>query len=134
MAGRIYVLLTWTTRNREPLITPDVDALLMRLLPRVAKAHRTAVLALGIVSDHVHIVLRLPLQFDIPRLAQGLEGSSSRIANRDGIANPRLAWADGYDVRSIGVRSVQDARDYVRNQKFRHGLLKRTDLDQGGAS
>jgi REP element-mobilizing transposase RayT len=124
LASRVYVLLTWTTRERQPLVTSQVEALLTRLLPRIARAHQANTLALGMVPDHVHMVLRLPLQIDIPRLVQALKGASSRIANRDHVADPRLAWANGYDLRSISVRALADVRAYVRNQKLRHGIVQ----------
>jgi REP element-mobilizing transposase RayT len=123
MAGRIYVLLTWTTRARQPLITAEVEVLLTTLLSTIAKRHNARVLAIGIVPDHVHMLLRLPLVLDVPKLVQGLKGASARIANRDGVATTRLAWAGGYDLRSIGLRGLNDARRYVREQKRRHGIL-----------
>jgi hypothetical protein len=32
----------------------------------------------------------------------------------------RLQWAAGYDFRSLGVRDLQRAIDYVRNQPRHH--------------
>jgi hypothetical protein len=75
----------------------------------------------GIVADHVHLVLELPRRFDISRLVQGLKGASARIANREGLM-PRapLRWAEGYDVRSVGVRQLPRALAYVQGQAARH--------------
>lgn len=123
MACRVYVLLTWTTYGREPLVTAEVEALLTRLLPRIARRQGATPLALGIVPDHVHLLLRLPLEVDFPRLAQALKGATARIANREGVAKTKLRWASGYDLRSVGVREVHTAREYVRSQKRRHGYV-----------
>src|SRR5436309_12107534 len=76
---------------------------------------------LGIVRNHVHLVLELPPHVDIPRLMQGLKGASARIANRDGLMpRARLRWADGYDLRSVGVRQLAGALRYVRTQGEHH--------------
>ncbi len=97
MPVHLYVHLTWTTLRRLPL------------------------LELGIVSNHVHAILQLPPVIDIPRLVQGLKGASARIANRDGLMpRARLRWADGYDLRSVSVRQLEDARRYVRTQAEHH--------------
>ncbi|PYP53853.1 MAG: hypothetical protein DMD45_00665 [Gemmatimonadetes bacterium] len=58
----------------------------------------TRLIELGIVRNHVYLVLELPPRVDIPRLVQGLKGASARIANRDGVM-PRapLRWASGCD-------------------------------------
>ena len=104
-----------------PIIHPTAAAFLRRVLPEIACRHETRVIELGIVRNHVHMVLELPPRFDIPRLVQALKGASARIANRDGIMpRARLRWADGYDLRSLGVRDLRRAIRYARIQPLRH--------------
>src|SRR5438552_14467016 len=50
---RLYVHLTWTTLQRQPLINHGVADFLRRFLPREAKRHGARLLASGIVADHV---------------------------------------------------------------------------------
>src|SRR6266487_1165676 len=121
MPVRLYALLTWTTLRRLPLIHAGAGAFLRRVLPEIARRHGTRLIALGIVRNHVHLVLELPSQVDIPRLVQGLKGASARLANRDGVM-PRapLRWAEGYDLRSVGVRQLGTVLAYVENQAARH--------------
>ncbi len=86
---------------------------------------------MGIVSNHVHLIIALSPQPDIPRLVQGLKGASARIANRDGyMPRARLQWATGYDFRSLGVRDLQRAIAYVRDQDRRHPELA---IEESGA-
>src|SRR6058998_3674800 len=121
MPVRLYALLTWTTLRRLPLIHPGAAAFLQRLLPKIAHRHATRILEIGIVRNHVHLVLELPPLVDVPRLVQGLKGASARIANRDGVMpRAKLQWASGYDLRSLGVRDVRRAITYVRSQDQRH--------------
>src|SRR5881397_1629315 len=124
MPARLYAHLTWTTLQRQPLINAGVADFLRRFLPREASRHGTRVLALGIVTDHVHLVLRLPPVINIPRLVQGLKGASARLVNRDGLT-PRapLRWAEGYDLRSVGVRQLRTVIEYVGRQTQRHPEL-----------
>src|SRR6266496_2573931 len=121
MPVRIYALLTWTTLRRLPLIHGAAAAFLRRALPEIARRHDTRVIELGVVRNHVHVVIELPSRIDIPRLVQGLKGASARIANRDGVMpRAKLQWATGYDLRSLGIRDVRRAITYVRNQDQRH--------------
>jgi REP element-mobilizing transposase RayT len=121
MPVRLYALLTWTTLRRLPLIHAGAASYLRQMLPAIARRHGVRVVEIGMVSDHVHLVLELPPRPDIPRLVQGLKGASARIANRDGVM-PRapLRWANGYDLRSVGVRDLRRAIAYVRAQSARH--------------
>jgi len=124
MPVRLYGLLTWTTLRRLPLIHHSLATFLRRLLPRIAERHDVRVVEIGIVSNHVHVIVELSPRPDIPRLVQGLKGASARIANRDGyMPRARLQWAAGYDFRSLGVRDLQRAIAYVRGQAQRHPEL-----------
>jgi len=121
MGTRLYVHLTWTTLDRAPSITAAVRDFLDRFLRQEAARHGARPLAVGMVNDHVHLILELPPVYDLPRLVQGLKGASARIANRDGHAGPRpLQWTAGYDARSVGVGGLDAAIRYVESQGVRH--------------
>ena len=121
MPVRLFAHAVWTTFARLPLIDESIATFLRRFLATEASRHGARVVELGIVRDHVHLVLELPATFDVPRLMQGLKGASARIANRDGIAgHESLRWAQGYDLRSIGVGQLRRVIAYVQGQNGRH--------------
>ena len=138
MPVRLYAHLTWTTLRRLPLLNPEVASFLHRFLRIEAKRHGVHVLETGIVANHVHAIIQLPAVVDIPRLVQGFKGASARIANRDGLM-PRahLRWADGYDLRSVGIRQLPSAVRYVRTQADRHpglAIVLQDDTRRGSPS
>lgn len=121
MGVQLYSHLTWTTLNRVPSITGPVRDFLDRFLRQQAIRHGAHPLAVGMVNDHVHMIVELPPTYDLPRLIQGLKGASARIANRDGHASRRpLQWTPGYDARSVGVGQLAAAIRYVEDQPSRH--------------
>ncbi len=71
MPVRIYAHLTWTTFARLPLVDQPVAVLLRRFLLGEAKRHGARVVEVGILRDHIHLILELPAAFDVPRLVQG---------------------------------------------------------------
>ena len=124
MHVRIYAHLSWTTFARAPLIRERVAEFLCRFLIEETTRHGARVIEIGVVSDHVHILLELPATFDVPRLVQGLKGASARLANRDGLAqHTPLQWAQGYDLRSVGVEQLRRVAEYVRGQERKHGAV-----------
>ncbi len=60
MPVRIYAHLSWTTWGRLPLIDKTVADFLLRFLLGEAKRHGARVIEIGVVPDHVHILLELP--------------------------------------------------------------------------
>jgi REP-associated tyrosine transposase len=123
MPVRIYAHLTWTTFGRLPLIDNAVAAFLEKFLAAECQRHGARMLAVGVVRDHVHLLLELPAAFNIARLVQGLKGASARLANRDGIVrHESLRWAQGYDLRSVGPRQLGSVEAYVKNQAIHHSV------------
>jgi len=122
MPVRIYAHLSWTTFAGAPLIHERVAEFLCRFLLEETTRHGARAIEIGVVRDHVHMLLELPAALDVPRLVQGLKGASARLANRDGIAgHTPLQWAQGYDLRSVGVEQLRRVAEYVREQEQRHG-------------
>jgi putative transposase len=117
-----YVLMTWTTYERRPLITQRIAVFLGEILPGIARSHGANLLETGMVNDHVHVLLRLPPRYDLPRLAQKLKGTTARMVNRERLADDAqpFHWARGYDVRTVGLRGLNDAKEYLRGQFMRH--------------
>ena len=122
MPVHIYAHLSWTTWARLPLISQAVAEFLLRFLLAEAKRHGARVVEIGVVPNHVHMLLELPASYDVPRLVQGLKGASARLANRDGFSrNKSLRWETGYDLRSVGIKQLPQVANYVRLQELKHG-------------
>jgi len=122
---RIYAHLSWTCWARLPLIDEPVAAFLQPFLLAEAKRHGARIIEIGVVPNHVHLLLELPPAYDVPRLVQGLKGASARLANRDGHArNESLRWDAGYDLRSVGLKQLPHVANYIRHQELKHGSPK----------
>ena len=118
MRHRIFSHVAWTTRARIPMIDRELAEYLAELLPRIAGEERAELLALGIVTTHVHALVRINPKTEIPRLLQRLKGSSAFLAKKE--RNRVLQWAPGYNLESVGAGSLATARKYVANQHERH--------------
>ena len=122
MRHRLYVHIVWTTRHREPLIDGRVARFLVAFLPSVARQERASILELGMVNDHVHLLVLFNPTTSLPRLVQRLKGGSAVLANREGHARRGhpLHWAKGYNVETVSPKSVCRVRDYIQNQPGHH--------------
>ena len=121
MVSGLYVHIVWTTRDRQPLITPAVADFLRHFLPAVARQESCEILELGIVSDHLHILAFLHPTTYVPRLLQRLKGGAAVVAWKEGVTPwAALKWARGYSIHSVSRRNLDAVRDYVRSQPARH--------------
>ena len=120
MRHRIYAHLVWTTRDRARLIDRRAATFLNRFLRDVARQERALVLEVGIVQNHLHLLIRQHPLTNVPRLLQRLKGGSAIIGDREHHTSVPLRWARGYTIESVSRHSLAGARAYVRNQAKRH--------------
>ena len=122
MFHQLYYHVVWTTRDRRPTITRDVAVFLDRVLRSIANQERALILELGMVTTHVHLLIRAHPMTAISRLLQRLKGASSALAARE-LGLPRehqLRWAQGYTIQTVSRSMVGVVSEYVRHQPERH--------------
>ncbi len=136
---RLYFHLVWATKERRPLLIPEIEAEVYGYI--IGKSHAQGVIVhcIGGVEDHVHLVVSIPPKVSIADYVKSVKGSSAHHINhgrfRDRVT---LRWQGGYGVFSMGSKQVTEAIAYVRNQKEHHrngtliGLLEQDEDDDNG--
>src|SRR6478735_4224023 len=118
MRHRLFYHLVWTTRGRASLIYLEGAHFLCRNLRPMAQQHRAEVLEIGMVSTHIHLLLRAGPLTDLSKMVGQMKGATSRIAKQEWVA--ALSWADGYDLETVSPGDEMKIRHYLRAQPFRH--------------
>ena len=117
---RTYYHLVWTTKNREPLITPEIEPRLYAYLVHKAAELGAFIYVINGWTDHVHIIVAIPPHVSVSDLVKHLKGASSHDLNQQGL-DFRFAWQRGYGALTLGQRQRPDAELYVQRQKEHHG-------------
>jgi REP element-mobilizing transposase RayT len=113
--------IVWTTRDRQPIIEAALAEFLADNLAVIIRQERARLIELGIVSTHLHLLLRLHPTTELPRLIQRLKGGTAARANHHRLPGRRvLRWARGYNVDSVNHRALEIAGRYVRDQHLHH--------------
>ena len=118
MRHRILYHIVWVTRERASLIDAPAADFLCRTIRKLAREHRSVILEIGMVSTHIHVLIRSHPLADLPKMIGRMKGVTSRLAKAEEIAP--LAWADGYDIESVSPGDDAKLRHYLRAQPFRH--------------
>jgi putative transposase len=69
----------FATKERRPLITPELQARLWPYLGGIARESRMKALAVGGVEDHVHILLSIPSTLSVAKAVQLLKGKLLQV-------------------------------------------------------
>ena len=135
---RSYAHLIWTTKGRQPWITPSVEPqLYAHMVDSVAKIG-CYVYAVNGLPDHVHVVLAIPPKHSVAYVVQMLKGSTAHFINH--VLRPdeyHFQWQRGYGYLTLGQTQLERAVAYVEKQKDHHAQnttnrwLERTGEEDG---
>jgi putative transposase len=95
---------------------------LERSIRATGQEHHALVHAVGIMPDHVHVVISIPPSIAVSTLIGRLKGSSSHLLNNRGPMTDGVpfAWQGEYGVLSFHEKDLAGVMDYVNNQPARH--------------
>ena len=110
----------WATKERRPLIKPELQSRLWPYLGGVARENKMKALVVGGVADHVHVLLSIPSTLSVAKSIQLLKGNSSKWIHDTFTQNWDFEWQEGYGAFSIGISGVADTIHYIQTQEEHH--------------
>ncbi len=116
---KILVHVTFSTKNRAPLIAPSLEPDLYGYIGGICRRMDSPLLAIGGVSDHLHMLVSLGKSASVADLMLNVKRDTSRWV-KERTDNDSFYWQDGYFAFSIGESAVNSLRAYIANQKDHH--------------
>ncbi|MBI2980866.1 MAG: IS200/IS605 family transposase [Deltaproteobacteria bacterium] len=117
---RLYFHLIWTTKNRELLISTDVEKALYPFLLQKTRELGAQLLALNGTDDHLHFLVKLPPKMAPAKFVKDIKGSSSHFLSQKSGLNVVFKWQAGYGIFSVGTKEIPFIRAYIQKQKEHH--------------
>ena len=114
---RIHV---FSTKNRQPMITPEVEPELYAYIAGTAKNLDSRCLTIGGTSNHVHLLVSQSKNIALSHLMEEIKKSSSKWIKTKATALRSFGWQDGYGAFTIGQSQVEALKHYIAVQKERH--------------
>ena len=115
-----YFHCVWSTKERKPLITADLEQRLWPYMGGIARDNGFKALAVGVVANHVQLLLSLPGSLAVAKAVQLSKGGSSKWIHDVFPEHRTFAWQEGYGAFSIGVSQLDPTVLYIHNQKEHH--------------
>jgi putative transposase len=112
--------VTFSTKRRLPLITPDLEARLLPYLGGIARELGGALLVSNSVVDHVHLLVALPPTIATSEAVGKLKGSSSKWIHETFPEARSFAWQRGFGAFTVSRSNVPGVARYIEGQKEHH--------------
>ena len=116
----ILVHLIFSTRNREPFITPTIESELFPYVAKILRELKSPSLAINGTSDHLHVLFALGRMVTVAALVEEVKTNSSKWIKTKGWEFKNFHWQRGYGAFSVGQSNVETVKRYIRNQKEHH--------------
>lgn len=116
----VYVHFVWATWDRLPLLTLDIERDVYRYIATVCEDDKCDALAIGGMSDHVHLLVKLSNTISLAELMKHVKGGSSRFITDELKPGEWFQWQGHYGAFSLRRKDVKFVIEYIRNQKQHH--------------
>jgi REP element-mobilizing transposase RayT len=116
----VLVHLVFSTKNRHPWITPEIETELHPYLMTTVKNLDCPPLTMNGTEDHVHLLFSLGRKISIAEVVQETKTASSSWIKTRGERFKDFHWQNGYGAFSIGQSGVEDLKRYIATQKEHH--------------
>jgi REP element-mobilizing transposase RayT len=116
--GNVVVHLIFSTKERKPLIAPEIRSSLFAYLGGIIRELRGTALIVNGTSDHVHMLIRIRPAHSIAEVARIVKANSSGWIRKGG--HTEFAWQSGYGVFSVSESSIPAATKYIAHQEEHH--------------
>ncbi len=113
----VLVHLVFSTKNRAPLLTPEITVDLYPYLASVARDHGCECYRIGGIADHVHLAIRLSRTTTIAQLVEQLKTCSSKWLKPK---SHHFAWQRGYAIFSTTPSALNPLLHYIDTQEEHH--------------
>jgi REP element-mobilizing transposase RayT len=129
---QLFYHLVWSTKNREPLLTSEVETVIHNFLRTKAIGLGATVFALDGINDHVHIIVSVPPKIALSRFIGQIKAVASTKFNKSKPDHPPFFWQEEYGAFSFDAKRLPNYIAYVENQKKHHAqgtiipILERT--------
>ena len=121
--SRVIIHLVYSTKHREPLITPNIDAEMHRYHAGTLTGLGCLPIRVGGADDHIHLLFALGRTITIAKTVEKLKtGSSVLIKER----NPRFDafhWQGGYGAFSVAETDIARVAAYIDRQREHHQTI-----------
>ena len=121
--SRLLVHLVFSTKNREPFITPALQPKLHAYLAATSDNLDCRSLRVGGVADHVHLLFGLARTRALSDLVQSIKTSSSKWIKEQGSEMSAFHWQAGYGAFSVSQSDSDRVVAYIQNQAEHHRTM-----------
>lgn len=121
----LWIHLIWSTKNREPFLTPELRKELFGIIHIIAKEHEIYLDRINGIEDHIHLLVRLRTDQTVADIVKTIKGNSWHHFKET--PDKYVSWQDGFAAFSVSPGNLKAVRNYIDRQQIHHKNKSFTD-------
>ncbi len=118
--SQIYIQVVFAVQGRENLIKSEWKEELYKYITGIITNHGQKLIAIGGVSDHIHLLIGFNANCEVSKLVQEIKANSSRFVNKKQFVRGRFSWQEGFGAFSYSRSQLDAVIKYIENQEAHH--------------
>ena len=118
--SRVYVHITFSTKNHQPFIDETIEVSLFEYIGGICRGLECNPVKIGGHRDHVHILCLLSRKIAQMKLLEEIKKQSSKWIKTKDKHYSDFYWQDGYGIFSVNPSETDIVVSYIENQKEHH--------------
>jgi len=119
-ATNVLIHFIFSTRQRAPMITSEIEADLHSYLGGIVREIGGVALCINGIADHVHLLVRMPSTHSSADVIRLVKANSSRWVHERWPQFKNFAWQAGYGAFSVSESAAEPVRQYILQQRQHH--------------
>ncbi len=115
-----YIHIVFSTKHRQPLIKPDIEAELHTYIGGVCNKLDCQSIKVGGYNNHIHLLCMLSKKITLMQLVEKVKSNSSKWVKTKGKAYQNFYWQNGYGAFSVNPSQIDTVIAYIANQHNHH--------------
>jgi len=111
--------IVFSTKNREPLITNELQKELYPYIGGIIKNDKGYLLSIGGINNHIHLLAKFSQVNTVSYMLQQIKGSSSKWIHEKN-QNREFLWQRGYGAFTVSESNISNVKRYIENQHEHH--------------
>ena len=117
---KVMIHAVWGTKNREPFLTSEIRALVIKHIKENAKVKGIHIDSINGYTEHLHCLFGLNADMSLSKAMQLIKGESAYWINKNNLIKNKFEWADEYYAASVSESVLEKVRAYIDNQEQHH--------------
>ena len=127
----IYLHIIFRTKSGTAPLKKEIREKVYRIMISKFPEHKSKVICINGVDDHIHIIAEIPTVFSLPDLIHKIKLSASVYIKAEHPECGFKGWNRSYAVFSCSKRELPILINYVENQEIHHANKSTADEVQG---